>query len=122
METLTDSEYAKIHVWLRKECGNATRCSDKNCLKTSNRFQWALKKGKTHARLPKNYVQLCVICHKRYDTRWQNYHPKVHDTSIPIRISLKDYETLRKLAYKAHKPMTKILEEIIKQHETRNSV
>lgn len=36
-----------------------------------------------------------------------------------VRISLKDYETLRKLAYKAHKPMTEILEEIIKLHESK---
>lgn len=34
--------------------------------------------------------------------------------SKQIRISLKEYEQVRKIAYKTHKPMTVILEELIR--------
>jgi hypothetical protein len=36
-----------------------------------------------------------------------------------VRISLKHYELIRRVAFRAHKPMTAILEEIINRHEPR---
>lgn len=35
-----------------------------------------------------------------------------------VRISLKEYEVIRKLAFKKHKPMTVVLEDIIKTVNT----
>lgn len=39
-----------------------------------------------------------------------------------VRISLRDYELLRRLAFKAHKPMILILEEILRQHTLKAAV
>lgn len=41
--------------------------------------------------------------------------------TVPVRVYLKDYEVLRRLAFRAHKPMTEILEEIIKQHALKST-
>lgn len=54
------------------------------------------------------------MCSKRqYDIV---YHMKKNKPKLSkqVRISLKEYDVLRKMAYKAHKPMTVILENMIK--------
>jgi hypothetical protein len=41
-------------------------CENKNC-ESSGPFQWALRRGKKHAKDIRRYIQLCRDCHKRYD-------------------------------------------------------
>ena len=42
------SKYTKIHSWLRKTFGLATKCESKNCKKVSTFYEYALKQGKEY--------------------------------------------------------------------------
>ena len=68
---MTAREYRRahnaIHQWLRNHHGSASRCDNKRCAKKSKVYEWALRKGKPHAKDIKNYRQLCRDCHKAYD-------------------------------------------------------
>ena len=59
--------YNGIHSWLRLNFGKADKCENPKCLGLSKRFDWALKRGKTHERMRKNYKMLCHKCHLKYD-------------------------------------------------------
>lgn len=60
-------EYPGIHDWLRKNFNKANYCENLNCLKISKNYNWCLIKGKKHERKRKNYWQLCISCHRKYD-------------------------------------------------------
>lgn len=64
--------YFGVHQWLRKVYGKADRCENKNCLKKSGTFQWALLKGHKYVRDRKSYMMLCRSCHSRYDNIKRN--------------------------------------------------
>jgi hypothetical protein len=70
---MTRQQYYLVHSWLRRTYGAAKRCENPKCSNNTIWFQWALKKGKTHALNRANYKQLCVPCHAAYDRRWNNY-------------------------------------------------
>lgn len=59
--------YSAVHKWLVKHYGSSINCEATNCSGISLRFEWALIKGKKHARNRKNYIQLCKKCHNIYD-------------------------------------------------------
>lgn len=59
--------YYNVHQWLRYNYGKPEICENKKCDKTSKVFDWALKKGKEHLKIRKNYLRLCRKCHMNYD-------------------------------------------------------
>lgn len=62
-----EASYSAIHKWLRRNYGNATKCENKQCLRTSSTFDYALISGRNHSHSRENYVMLCRQCHKIYD-------------------------------------------------------
>lgn len=60
-------EYRNIHWWIRTNYGEANSCENLKCPGISKTFDWALKKGKKHARNRKNYLSFCRGCHIKYD-------------------------------------------------------
>lgn len=69
-------QYHAIHQWLRGNFGKANHCKGENCTGESKRFEWALIKGKKHEHNKDNYIQLCKICHTKYDgmPSGENHH------------------------------------------------
>ena len=70
--------YNAIHIWLRTNFGKPNKCKNKLCiyprtnkggkkLEKPKMFQWALLKGKRYSHNRKNFIMLCVSCHKKYD-------------------------------------------------------
>lgn len=61
-----DYRYNSAHQWLRYHYGPASRCERCNT-KTSSKYEYALLKGKSHAKKREYYIELCAYCHKVYD-------------------------------------------------------
>ena len=64
---ITESEYAKVHYWLRKNLGKAQSCSNIWCTGKSSCFDWALIRGKKYEYKVENFMNLCKSCHIIYD-------------------------------------------------------
>lgn len=64
---LRNGGYHAVHKWLYKNYGKANKCENPFCEKTSNIFQWAKLKEKEYKHDRENFIQLCVLCHRRYD-------------------------------------------------------
>lgn len=62
-----EADYFTIHSWLKRHFGVANKCENLECKKTSNRFHWALIKGKTYIHKRENFWMLCASCHAIYD-------------------------------------------------------
>jgi len=60
-------EYRAVHYLLRKNNGKANVCESKDCNGKSLNFDYALKKGREYSDNPKDYIQLCKSCHRKYD-------------------------------------------------------
>ena len=59
--------YVAIHTWLSKNHGKASRSDNKTTKKLpSSRYEWASISGECK-RDPKDYVELCTRCHRKYD-------------------------------------------------------
>ena len=56
-----------IHAWLRTKYGNADRCEDSTCNGKSKKYNWALRKGYKYERKRKNFIRLCISCHRNLD-------------------------------------------------------
>jgi len=64
------SEYRKVHYWLRRTYGNASRCEfSDTCKGISSKYDWALKSGCRYEKKRENYIELCKSCHAIYDKR-----------------------------------------------------
>ena len=63
--------YCGIHDWLAKEFGKADCCENQWCLGKHNLFHWAKIEGKKYERKRKNFIQLWVRCHNRYDRGYE---------------------------------------------------
>jgi len=72
-QRISKQEYLNIHLWLIRHYGKATECEDQLCEKTSETFDYALKKGCLYKRERGNFIQLCRKCHVRYDGHGQNF-------------------------------------------------
>lgn len=59
--------YASVHVWLRKNYGKATRCSNPRCKGESKNFSWALIHRRNYGYNANCFRQLCRQCHTLYD-------------------------------------------------------
>lgn len=73
--------YNAIHIWLKSNFGKADKCENRLCtyprmnrfgilLKKPKMFTWALLHGKKYSHERKNFVKLCVSCHKKYDSKF----------------------------------------------------
>lgn len=59
-----DVGYRALHDWVVRHLGKADVC--KSCRENQNRVHWANKSGK-YKRDLKDWIKLCVPCHKAYD-------------------------------------------------------
>jgi hypothetical protein len=69
-----DAGYFAVHIWLKKYFSKANHCENRDngilsfsCTNKSKNYQWANKKESKYTRYKKDYYQLCISCHKRYD-------------------------------------------------------
>lgn len=69
-----DVGYFGLHTWIQRKYGKANHCENKEnnildfeCSKKSNRYDWALIKGKRYERKQENFIMLCHSCHLKYD-------------------------------------------------------
>lgn len=58
--------YHRVHWWIKYHFGKADHCEKCEC-KNSNRYEWALIHGKKLEKDRKNFMQLCIKCHQKYD-------------------------------------------------------
>lgn len=59
--------YSPLHKWMHKKFGSPHQCEKCGFKHTSNRkIHWA-KKVDGYSRKRKDWVRLCVPCHKKYD-------------------------------------------------------
>ena len=65
---ITPTEYVRVHYWLKKNYGRASKCDMKDCLGISKKYEWALKRGKKYEMKRKNFLNLCKSCHSKYDS------------------------------------------------------
>lgn len=63
------ASYSAFHKWLVKNYGKPTVCENKNCPQTGTRIEYALLAGQVHAHNRTHYINLCVTCHRAYDSR-----------------------------------------------------
>jgi len=61
------ANYFTIHSWLKRHFGKANKCEEPGCKEISNRFHWALIKGKKYIHKRENFWMLCASCHAIYD-------------------------------------------------------
>lgn len=59
-----DRGYSAIHMWIRYHYDKTGECSQCHKIKPT---EWALRKGKEHARNIEHYIELCISCHRLYD-------------------------------------------------------
>lgn len=72
------ASYFAFHAWLERRYGPAKQCDNPNCVyprmvnkrlvKKPKEFEWSLIHGKTYDHDRTSYWQLCVSCHRKYDS------------------------------------------------------
>ena len=99
-------KYNAIHMWIRSNYGSANHCSNPDCKKTSENYQWALIPGLEHDHNIDNYEQLCVPCHRQQDItpEWlasiKKAHagvPKTEEHKQKISESMLEYWRVKKM-------------------------
>lgn len=60
-------EYRSIHDWLQYKYGKAVKCENPNCSKLNHKYDWALKRNYKYEKNIENFIQLCRVCHIKYD-------------------------------------------------------
>lgn len=59
--------YSSLHRWIHKKFGSPNKCENCGFESPSNRkIHWA-RKTNTYSRERKNWIRLCVPCHKKHD-------------------------------------------------------
>lgn len=64
---ITKRQHDNIHQNIRYRHGKASKCQNPLCENKSVNFEWALIKGRNYTEDIKDYMQLCVSCHRKYD-------------------------------------------------------
>jgi hypothetical protein len=59
-----EAKYAAIHMWIKRVTGKPIKCV--HCGATGRKLHWANIDHK-YSRNPRDYISLCVPCHRRYD-------------------------------------------------------
>jgi hypothetical protein len=62
-----NTNYRKVHEWLRDNFGKATKCENPSCEHKSSCFQWALRKGCKYEKKIESFIMFCCPCHHKYD-------------------------------------------------------
>lgn len=114
---MTETTYRSIHKWLQKHYGKASKCENEECTKTSDRFEWALKKGKKHEKNADNYRQLCKLCHERYDN-----NPREKPKLTAHRLYEVDRKYLRMLKRNMNAKRTKSDKQISESQIVRHAI
>jgi len=60
--------YNGIHHWIKKNYGKSNMCENEYCPKISRGYHWANISNK-YLRDRKDWLQLCVSCHKVFDCK-----------------------------------------------------
>ncbi len=64
-----DIGYSSLHKWIHKNFGSPSKCEICGMESKSNRkIHWARKEG-TYSRERKDWIRLCVRCHKNHDLK-----------------------------------------------------
>lgn len=124
---ISRSEYGKIHRWLKKEYGPANLCSNSKCAGKYKNYNWALKKNCYYKKLRRNFIQLCVSCHRKYDAKYNNVgkvvsgryakpvNPRRKEiATCQIRISESTLKVLQKVSEDTGKSIARIISEKVK--------
>lgn len=69
------SYYAK-HIWVGNNFGKANKCE--HCGETTKKITWANISGK-FLRDRKDWKQLCISCHRKFDYSRGSYHSRGED-------------------------------------------
>ncbi len=69
VKDINNDEYNYIHSWIRHFYGKANKCQNPICKCKSNEYQWALRFGAKYETRIKNFIQLCIKCHREYDKK-----------------------------------------------------
>ncbi|MEK6880580.1 MAG: hypothetical protein AABY22_13265, partial [Nanoarchaeota archaeon] len=64
--------YKRVHVWINKRLGNPQKCLFCKTIK-AKKYEWANKSGKYKWDI-KDWLRLCVKCHKKYDDVGNKVH------------------------------------------------
>lgn len=115
--------YGNIHHWLQYKYGSASICENNKCIGTSKKYEWALKKGKSHDKKRENYLQLCKSCHVKYDYGTKGelspYYKKMKSTKAVkqtnIRVSWEAYQKISKFAKKKKWTIVTAVDELVKK-------
>jgi len=67
--------YTAIHCWIKRMYGYPKKCEFCGTTK-KRRYDWANKSGK-YKRDLKDWLRLCVPCHKKYDLKRLKKHGKL---------------------------------------------
>lgn len=59
--------YYNVHYWVIKTYGKATKCEFCG-VSDAKMYHWALKRGCVYEKNIDSFFQLCVSCHRKYDT------------------------------------------------------
>jgi hypothetical protein len=118
---ITNSEYIKIHSWLKKEHGVATKCESSEC--TTNEpigvktyYHWCLRAGHGYEKKRENFIQLCIRCHKNYDIKHNliNLYEKDHELTLKIKGA--QWIKIKEMMKGTGKKSKDIIEEAISSH------
>lgn len=64
---ITKGTYNGYHRWIGRHYGKADHCENPECEGRSKTYEWALIKDREYSKDRKDYIQLCKICHCKYD-------------------------------------------------------
>ena len=87
------TNYSYIHEWNQKNHPKTGICVTCN---VAGKTEWALKQGKEHARGIKNYLELCIKCHRNYDRQGRPAWNKGKRTYRKCEFCQKDFYPRRK--------------------------
>lgn len=73
-------DYGALHTWLKNNFGKANHCE---LCKVGTKFNWSNKTG-IYNRDMKNWWQLCLSCHRKYDARPE--HDKKRSATMKKRV------------------------------------
>lgn len=67
-------QYFGVHTWIKRHFGNPQYCE--HCKRTNKKkYEWA-NINHRYRRVKKDYLRLCVSCHRKYDIEKNGYYEK----------------------------------------------
>lgn len=75
------ASYDAIHMWVRRNKGNANICEFCGITRLEKMVHWA-NKNHLYKRILDDYISLCVKCHWEYDKKHNNKHSGVNKKDL----------------------------------------